>query len=80
MCIKFNPKTEGTLWTVTGFDGGKVGFKSERGEQVINEIRGERVEIHTLLDESLMIKVRRPLRNIETMQKMLSKSSLILSP
>lgn len=60
ICVKFNPKSEDTLWKVKTYNGSSILFESEVGFAGVQAVRGERVEIHTLLDESLMIKIRRP--------------------
>jgi SAM-dependent methyltransferase len=78
VAVKFKPRAEGDLWSVMYTDGGKIALKSERGEVALTEIRGERIEVHTLMDESLLIKVRRQPRSIEQVQSFMKKSGLIL--
>ncbi len=77
VCIKFK-RSEDTIWKVKHFDGGKIYLESDLGAQEIKEVRGERVEIHTFPDESLMIKVRRPQRTIEEVMGKAKKLGLIL--
>ncbi len=83
VCIKFtppeDPEKRSTLWAVEGFDGSKVAFTSDRGRVGISEVRGERIEMHTLLDGSLMMKIRIQERSAAQVQRQLQKSGIILT-
>lgn len=80
VCVKFDPKAEGTLWKVRDFNGAKIIFESEIGLAGVEAVRGERVEIHTMLDESLMIKIRRPKRTDEQVISLAQKAGIIGIP
>lgn len=83
ICIKFTPPEDPekriTLWGIEGFDGSKIVFTSVRGRVGISEVRGERIEMHTLLDGSLMMKIRRPERSAQQVERSLMKSGLIIT-
>lgn len=87
VCFKFYDnllpdaaKTE-TLWKVQGYDGGKIQFVSDLGRQTIDEVRGERVEMHQLqATGELMIKIRRPVRTMEEVVAKAKKRGLIVQP
>lgn len=60
VCVKFKRDSPGSLWTVMGHDGGMIMLDAgEHGSVKLSEVRGERVEVHELLDGSLMVKLRR---------------------
>ncbi len=80
VCVKFDPKAEGTMWKLAAYDGGKLVLTSERGTQEISEVRGERVEMHTMLDDTLMVKIRRPQRTLEEVIGKAKKKGLIVAP
>lgn len=75
VCVKFDSMKEGQLWKVLGHDGGRIVLSSDRGQVEITEIRGERVELHTMLDGDLMIKIRRAEHSQEEAEKRLMKAT-----
>lgn len=79
-CIKFAAPGEegGTLWKTVFHDGGKIMFQSERGDCGIAEVRGERIEVHTLLDGALMLKVRRQARADDQVLKFAERAGLLV--
>lgn len=70
VCMKFSSKAADTLWKVEGFNGGKIVFQLEDGTlSGIEAVRGERVEVHTMIDGDLMIKIRKGERQLERAAK-----------
>ncbi len=78
VCMKFDPKAEGTLWKVKAFNGAKILFESERGLSGAEAVRGQRVEVHTMLDESLMIKIRRQHQTDDQVISVAKKAGIIV--
>jgi hypothetical protein len=74
-CAKLGKPRDGALWSVSAHDGGKIVFSSELGHQTITEVRGERVEVHQMIDDSLMIKIRRREHTQADVDKLLKRSS-----
>lgn len=80
VCLRFKPEAADTLWKVGEHDGAHVVFKGPSNTVVeISEVRGERVELHTMLDGGLMIKVRRPVRNLEQVLAAAQKAGIVLA-
>ncbi len=71
VCVRLGQQTEDRLWKVLGYDGARLVLESAIGTQQITEIRGERIEVHTMLDETLMIKIRRPAHSQADVEKRL---------
>lgn len=65
VCLRFDPQGDGVLWKVKEYDGGRMVLGSEFGEVELSEIRGEKVEVHTMLDGDLILKIRRRQRTQE---------------
>lgn len=64
VAIKVGTASPERLWRVDAIDGSRVAFSSDMGRFEIGEVRGERLEVHTLLDGSLLLKIRRPFRTL----------------
>lgn len=77
VCVKLG-QAGGTLWTAHAAGGAKVIFTSDRGGQEITEIRGERVEVHTMLDGGIMLKIRRREHTPGELMKKLQQGGLVL--
>ncbi len=81
VCIKLGLPSPDTLWKVKGYDGGKMVLESEKGLAGFQEVRGERVEVHTMLDGSLMLKIRKHEHTQADVLKMLqAKGSGLVLP
>lgn len=83
VCVKFDSMQQDALWKVLGHDGGKIVLAAEgHGKCEITEIRGERVEVHTMLDGDLMLKIRRAEHSQAEAEQRLMKATqgLIVAP
>jgi SAM-dependent methyltransferase len=78
-CIKFNPNDPSTLWKVLGHHGSQITLSSARGDVTLKEVRGERIEVHTLLGDHLMLKIRQRVHTAEDATRALKKTGIILA-
>ncbi len=80
VCVRLG-QAEDTLWKVRAANGGSISLSSDLGTQTISEVRGERLEVHTLIDGSMMLKIRRREHTQADLDKMLKRGSgLVLPP
>lgn len=73
--VRLGKESDDRLWKVLGHKGSKLALASARGAVEISEIRGERIEVHTLLDGTLAIKIRRAAHSQAEAEKMLAKAT-----
>lgn len=82
VCVRLGKPSADRLWQIHEHNGGSITLRAKPGGQKIDEVRGERVEIHTMQDDTLMIKIRRTEHSADEIAKAQRKmmGGLIVGP